>query len=460
MRLSRVSTCGNTARHRLGIRFRDERGIALVMALGIMLVLTITLTTVITFTAAGSRDSHRVNAGQKATALADAGVNNALAVLTQNYPGIVIYPGDPNLLPARTTGYSSGSVTWSGVLEAAPATVSWNDQWRITSVGTVTNPTGPGAAPIRRTTTAIVPIVIPETVAVDPGSSSLNWIYSFNDVHFAQSVTVRSPVYAKRDLYVEQTATIGETIPPNATQPVATKNKVAVGRDLWLLNPQNKIGHVFGTASPANSLDSVYVQGKCSSKNITPQHFPCSWGAGDDVWAVTTGTVIPPGYVTEPKLTCCAPYLGSIGPAEPVTVPPTPSVMGFWYRNALLGPNSLCATSSGTPPRFDKPTGTRRSRWFDQPERDRWTACLRHHRRYIHMQVGSGRVVIQRHDEEADDQRPDLHRRQRDEQRQRRDVRREGRAHPLRHVHHGQPGQALREVDRRRGLRQDRELGS
>jgi hypothetical protein len=358
MRLSRFSACGQTVRNRLGVRLRDERGMALVMALGIMLVLTITLTTVITFTAAGARDSHRVNAGQKASALADAGVNNALAVLTQNYPGIVIYPGDPNLLPARTTAYPSGSVTWSGVLETAPATVSWNDQWRITSVGTVPNPTGPGTSPVNRTTTAIVPIVIPETVSVDPGTSSLNWIYSFNDVHFGQSVTVRSPVYANRDLWVENTATIGETIPPNATQPIATKNKVAVGRDLWLINPQNKIGHVFGTASPANNLDSVYVQAKCSSKNITAQHFPCSWGAGDDVWAVTTGTVIPPGYVIPPKLTCCAPYLGSIGPAEPVTVPPTPSVMGFWYRNALLGPNSLCATSSGTPPRFDKPTGT------------------------------------------------------------------------------------------------------
>nr|MBA2383901.1 hypothetical protein [Actinomycetota bacterium] len=49
-----------------------------------------------------------------------------------------------------------------------------------------------------------------------------------------------------------------------------------------------------------------------------------------------------------------SPYSGSIGPTEP---PPDPSVMGFWYRNAAIGPNSLCETSSGTPPRFDRPTG-------------------------------------------------------------------------------------------------------
>ncbi len=68
MRLRRISARLLGARTRLG----DESGIALVMALGIMLVLTIALTTVITFTAAGARDSHRVNAGQKANALAEA----------------------------------------------------------------------------------------------------------------------------------------------------------------------------------------------------------------------------------------------------------------------------------------------------------------------------------------------------------------------------------------------------
>jgi hypothetical protein len=42
------------------------------------------LTTVIALTAAGARDSHRVNAGQQAYAVAEAGLNNALAVLNQH----------------------------------------------------------------------------------------------------------------------------------------------------------------------------------------------------------------------------------------------------------------------------------------------------------------------------------------------------------------------------------------
>ena len=73
---------------------REEEGVALVLAIVSMLVLTITLTAVIFITAAGARDAHRSNAGQKASALAESGINNALAVLNANYPGIVVYPGD------------------------------------------------------------------------------------------------------------------------------------------------------------------------------------------------------------------------------------------------------------------------------------------------------------------------------------------------------------------------------
>jgi Tfp pilus assembly protein PilX len=330
---------------------REEEGVALILAIVSMLVLTVTLTTVMFMTAAGARDAHRSNAGQKASALAESGLNNALAVLNSNYPGIVVYPGDPNLLPSRTTTYPNGSATWSGVIEAAPTTASWEDQWRITSVGTVANPTGP-ASPVTRRTTAIVPIVIPETVSIDPSTSSLNWIYAFNDVRFEQTVTVRSPVYSNRDLVLGNKATIAETIPANASGPERL-NKVAVGRDAWINQPNNQIGHVFGS-SLADRLEAVYVQGNCSSKNFTAPHHPCLWGADDDIWAATTGISIPPGFITVPKLTCCSPYLGSNGHPE---LSGDPSVMGFWYRNASIGPNSLCQTSSGTPPRFDRPTG-------------------------------------------------------------------------------------------------------
>ena len=190
------------------------------LALVSMLVLTITLSTVMFITAAGARDAHRSNAGQKASALAESGVNNALAVLNANYPGVVVYPGDPNLLPSRTTPYPTGTATWSGVIEAAPTTASWNDQWRITSVGTVANPTGPSASPVTRTTTAIVPIVIPETVSVDPSTSSLNWVYAFNDVA-STSRSQFAPRLREQRPDLEERATIAETTPASARGPRA-----------------------------------------------------------------------------------------------------------------------------------------------------------------------------------------------------------------------------------------------
>ena len=351
---------------------REEEGVALVLVIVSMLVLTLMLTAVMFMTAAGARDAHRSNAGQKASALAESGINNALAVLNSNYPGIVVYPGDPNLLPSRTTPYPSGSVTWSGAIEAAPTTATWEDQWRITSVGTVANPTGPSASPVARRMTAIVPIVIPETVSINPSSSSLNWVYAFNDIHFDQSVTVRSPVYANGDLWIEQTAKIGETIPANASGPLRL-NKLAVGGNLYLENPQNTVGHALspvGPLGPRSRRDPRRGHVLEARQDLLLRRV--RWGAGDDVWGIVTDHVIPPGFITVPKLTCCSPYLGSNGHPE---LSGDPSVMGFWYRNASIGPNSLCQTSSGTPPRFDRPTGARRPRRVDRPERDRWADC-------------------------------------------------------------------------------------
>src|SRR5436190_18877055 len=74
----------------------EEEGVALILAIISMLVLTITLTAVIFLTAAGARDAQRTNAGQKAYALAESGINNSLAVLFKNYENgsVGAFPGD------------------------------------------------------------------------------------------------------------------------------------------------------------------------------------------------------------------------------------------------------------------------------------------------------------------------------------------------------------------------------
>jgi Tfp pilus assembly protein PilX len=319
---------------------RDEQGMALVMALGIMMVLTLALGTVMYLTAAGGRNTQRTNAGQKAYALAEAGINNSLAVLNANYPGTVIYPGDSTLLPVRTTTYSGDTATWSGSLVAAPTTASWKWEWHLTSTGSVKNPTGPGTANVTRTVKSVVPVVIPESTSVDPITSSLNWVYASNNLTFGQSVTVASPVYAGNDLELDNTVTISEAA-----------NKVVAGHWLILTSPQNQIGRI---VSPTTDISEVHVGTACKSKANPAAHL-CVWGATDKIYATTHDYVIDPGLISpKPTMTCCAPVAGTIPPAAPAG---QPSTMGFWYQNAYLGPNSLCATSSGSPPKFDTASG-------------------------------------------------------------------------------------------------------
>jgi hypothetical protein len=391
-------------------------------------------------TAAGARDAQRTNAGQNAYALAESGINNALAVLNANYPGTTIYPGDGNLLlattltspvttlpatttinvastadynqgantisvgssgavtctgitpssftgctgggagtyptgttVARATASGSNSVTWSGTLVNVPTNSSWKWQWQLTASGRVKNPTGPNAADVVRTSTAVVPVVIPDSTSVNPATTAIDWVYAGGDpqslhpgdVSFGQSMNVASPVYAERDILLSNTATISETIPASLTLP-ARPNRIYAGRYLSLSSPQNQVGHVNGTADPANDLGEIHVKGDsngygCESKNNPSPHV-CAWGATDKIWGVKHDNAFPlPGFYT-PTLTCCsasglvswaAPADGASHPA-----PVDPSYMGFWYLNAGLGPKSPCATSSGSPPNFDTAGGT------------------------------------------------------------------------------------------------------
>src|SRR4051812_1123940 len=80
------------------MRLQDERGIALIMALGGMLVLTLALAATVVPSSGSARHSTSANAGQAAYAAAEAGINNAVAVLNARYTSTTTYPGDPTLL--------------------------------------------------------------------------------------------------------------------------------------------------------------------------------------------------------------------------------------------------------------------------------------------------------------------------------------------------------------------------
>src|SRR5919197_614036 len=91
----------------------QERGVALVLALGIMTVLGITFITVIDYTTSNSRTTHYSRSRLSAFGLAEAGMNDAMAILNKPTNNAL----DPDILPSTTKTYENGSVTWSGVLD-------------------------------------------------------------------------------------------------------------------------------------------------------------------------------------------------------------------------------------------------------------------------------------------------------------------------------------------------------
>jgi Tfp pilus assembly protein PilX len=108
----------------------DERGLALIAAIGIMTVLTVSGTALTYYATSGARASAHSRGGQTAYTLAEAGINNALSVLSN--------AGDPRvstLLPSRTVTLEGGTATYSGTIDASYV-------WTITSTGTVRNPAG------------------------------------------------------------------------------------------------------------------------------------------------------------------------------------------------------------------------------------------------------------------------------------------------------------------------------
>jgi hypothetical protein len=292
---------------------------ALPLALAVATVVAAMLSTIMFATAASFLDAKRSNSAQTAYALAEAGLNNAYAVLNANYPGTTGYPGDPNLLPARTTSLGDGSTQWSGTLVSVTGQ-TWGYEWHLKSIGTVSNPTGPGTASLTRTVKATVPVYLPNDQQ-NNGSSPLNWIYAGTNITFSQSLQVASPVYAVGDLSLANSAKI-----------TGAAGKIGVGGNLYQSTVQNQIG-LTGGSDPR--LTEAHVVGKCSVKGNVLLHdcggtpTATNWDI-DSVFASSTSHSLTGLLDHTPSLTCCG----------------SSSDMGFWYSSADVGPTHPCASGS------------------------------------------------------------------------------------------------------------------
>jgi len=321
----------------------DDGGVELVMAVVVLAVLMTSCVTALSLAEAGSRHAQSSNAGQKSYALAEAGLTNAAAVLNEAYATSAAFPGDANLLPERTTQFpDGGSVTWSGTL-AQTTGAAWPWEWRLTSRARLRDPSNPGGT-VTRTLQAVVPVTATGAGTQVDHTSPINWIYGLQDVTFEQSLSVGSPIFAGRNLTLDNTATV-----------LGSAGTVAVGGVLTVSKQNNWVG------SSGSRLDAAHVQGGCASSHSTSTVHACLWdadgvyanaGARDNANPWTLGLIDP-----VPKLTCCAPVAGTVAPAP---AGGAKSEMGRWYQDAKPGPLTPCdaATKTGSPPSFDTGDGT------------------------------------------------------------------------------------------------------
>src|SRR5829696_2134868 len=323
-------------------RLRDERGIALIAALGTMTSLGLVVTGAVAFTSANSRNANESNAIQKAHALAEAGINNSLSILAAAYAqNIIFYGEEVDLLPQRTTTLNGGTVRWGGEYctgtATALCTVDDTGLWRLESTGSVKNPTGPGAADAAYTLRARIPASMGPT---KPANPIWSWVYSGapQSAGFAESscnmvignkTRIMSPLYVVGNLCLENQGSISQPSSVPVSQcPSTTRtdcNRLVTGGWLWQKSNQNYVGTAAGRLSEAHVEDGC-GQNTGSAAVIAN---PCTWDS-EKLY------VSPSGRYT------------SIGSAQ--LTPPSFS-WDDYYRIASPGPKSGAGRRAARRPR-------------------------------------------------------------------------------------------------------------
>src|SRR5258708_3770646 len=146
-------------------RLADNSGIALIMALGVLVVLSIATISVLTYSGSELRTVRYQKSRVTSYSLAEAGVNEAMSVLSLPANNAL----NTSLLPSRTSTYDGGTVTWSGSLNTQTST------WTVTSTGQVKNPTG--AANVSKKLT--VNVAVTPTLSQTLNNQAWNYIYAF-----------------------------------------------------------------------------------------------------------------------------------------------------------------------------------------------------------------------------------------------------------------------------------------
>ena len=300
---------------------REERGMALILALGVLMALSISATTILFVSTSNERSSTNDKRGQVAFALAEAGLNNALAVLNLPTNNAL----DEDVLPACTDNpesswnnnpYEGGEAHWCGDL-------IWSESaWRLRSKGVVQN----GNAFITRLISAYVPIQ--PVVNQLNNNPAWNYMMATNtgaecDMLVNENITIESAMFVHGSLCLNNNADI-------RVGPVIVKGSIKL----------DNIGSIGTSGTPI----SVAVGGYERDSDANLEY--CK--AGSAQWSAASAEACDSADRIYGS--------GGVNTTPPVIAMPTADWTA-WYEDAIPGPAKNCTAAdgaaSGTVPVFD-----------------------------------------------------------------------------------------------------------
>jgi hypothetical protein len=291
---------------------RRDDGFALVVSMAFMAILSMSGMTVYMYTSSNARSGSFSKEDSLSFSLSEAGLNNAMAVLSLPTNNAL----DPDLLPsteatASSAPFENGTAKWWGTFDPGSA------MWTVNALGIYDNPTGVGVATVRRKLAAKVPVT-PTTTQVN-NNPAWNYIYaratgSTCDVTVSNNLSGQSRFYVAGNLCINNNASI-------------TSESLIVRGNLELSN-NAQVGS-------SGTRVETYVGGNCHYGNGS-WATPCT-GIQDSRRIYSK--VMPGGEV-------------GVNNAAPFIAAPVADFAG-WYEKAMPGPARGCTASSGIPPTFD-----------------------------------------------------------------------------------------------------------
>ena len=294
---------------------RRQDGISLVMAIGILGVLTVSGTTLVYYSNTNARSAEFSQDNSSAYDLAEAGINEMVAVLSNPENNALHH----DLLPTTVRTYDAGSITWSGTLNQATQT------WSISSTGRIKNPTG-AAQDVTRVLSAKVPVV--PSVSQPLNNPAWNYMFSTRTGNVCDQ-SVSNNVGGASRFYVNGNLCLNQNVN---------------------LNPSGLVVH--GNLDLENNA-SVGVNTSMATRTETSVGGWCQYGPGSGGSSGGSGSCSGDQDARSIYSKRNGPsYIVGVNPTPPTIAQPSADFAN-WYENALPGPYQACTTVSGSPPVFD-----------------------------------------------------------------------------------------------------------